>query len=598
MYAYNKPDNLVSLIEYSINQYADLPYFGTKQINDVYTWRSYGQVGKRIDDLRAGLADLGISPNDSVGIIANNRLEWAVAAFATFGLKGRFIPMYEKELPHIWQHIIKDGKIKALFVGNTKLFDQIKLFRSKTPDLKHVFIIDGQGQPTMADLEAVGRKKPISSIRPDPQTIAALIYTSGTTGHPKGVLLTHGNFTSNVNAAKIKFPEITSESRSLSILPWAHSYGQTAELYTFSSVGASIGFIEKVTTIAEDMVKVRPTILIAVPRVFNKIHDQLWYKMKDTGGLAYKLFRIGLDSASNIRKAKAKGRLDIGSKVKFKIADTIVYRKIRQRFGGNLSGAMTASAMMNKEVTQFFSDIGLPIFDCYGLTETSPAVTMNCMKDNKPGSVGRPIDQVKVIIDKTYSQLGSDEGEIVVHGPNVMKGYHNLKEATKTAMTPDGGFRTGDQGRIDKDGFLFITGRIKEQYKLENGKYVFPASLEEEIRMVPGVENAMIFGDGRPYNVCLIIPDFEQLNPWAKTKRISTEPAKMIVSPELNTFLSLEITNHLRNRFGGYEIPKSFILIEENFSIENGTLTQTLKLKRLIVAERYRSQIDAAYQEN
>ena len=221
---------------------------------------------------------------------------------------------------------------------------------------------------------------------------------------------------------------------------------------------------------------------------------------------------------------------------------------------------------------------------------------MNNREANRPGSVGRPIDKVRVVIDKTVADATGDEGEVVVYGPNVMQGYHNKPEATQEVMTEDGGFRTGDIGRLDEDGFLFITGRIKEQYKLENGKYVFPASLEEEIQLSPWVENVLIYGEGRSHNVCLIVPDFLKLSTWANSQGIGeVAPQELIAMPEVETMIKESIAKLLKNKFGGYEIPKTLVLVDEPFSVDNGMLTQTLKLKRRKVLERYMQQIEAAY---
>lgn len=596
MNTYEKPDNLVELIETSVDRHAQRPLFGTPDSQGNYSWVTYGEVGARIDDLRAGLSGIGIGVGDAVGVIAKNRVEWAIAAFAAFGLGGRFIPMYEKELLKIWLHIIRDGGIKALFVANIEIYKAIETLLPESPNLKHVFILDGDETESMADLEEKGRNNPVPSIRPKPEDIAVLIYTSGTTGHPKGVLLSHGNFTSNFIAGGAMFPELSSESRSLSILPWAHSYGQTAELYNFINIGGSIGFVRDPTTIAEDIGKVAPTFLIAVPRVFNKIYDGLWSKIDAAGGLGKKLFVMGLESAARKRMLAARGQSAFWPKFKYRVADHVVFSKIRQRFGGRLKTALTASAMMNMEVAQFFTDIGLPVFDAYGLTETSPAVTMNSREANKPGSVGRTIDQVRVIIDHSRSEESPDAGEVVVYGPNVMQGYHNNPGATRQVMTEDGGFRTGDLGRLDQDGFLFITGRIKEQYKLANGKYVFPAYVEEEIQLSPWVENVLIYGEGRSHNVCLVVPDFSKLGLWAEEKGIGGSPKELIENPQVIAMISQSITDQLKHKFKGYEIPRSFVLVDEPFSVENGMLTQTLKLKRPKVVERYRDQIEAAYE--
>ena len=594
MHIFEKPDNLVELIENSVEKYPDNKMFGTKNEDGEYEWITYREIGKRIDNLRGGLSQAGIEKGDTVGIIASNRKEWAITAFATFGLGGRYIPMYEKELVKIWKHIINDGGIKLLLVATREIYDQIEAMRDELPGLEKVYLIDGKGENTMSGLEKIGADSPVASIRPKPEDIAVLIYTSGTTGNPKGVLLSHGNFTSNVLAGYKVFPELNEKDRGLSILPWAHSFGQTGELYLFSHIGGSVGFMGDVTTLGDDMGKVQPTFLIAVPAVFNRIYAGLLAKMDETGGLAQKLFVMGVASAKKRRELLEKGQSDFLTNLKFKIADTIVFNKIRARFGGRLTGALSGSATMNVEIGHFFSDLGIPVYDCYGLTETTPAATMNGPLAHKPGSVGRPIEHVRVEIDKMFSD-GDEDGEIIIYGPNVMQGYHNKPEATKEVMTEDGGFRTGDRGRLDKDGYLFITGRIKEQYKLENGKYVFPAAIEEEIKLHPLVENAMIHGEGQAFNVCVVVPDFNVLEKYATEHNMPTDPKELVRYKEIREMISDEITKSLKGKFGGYEIPRKFIFLSENFTLDNGTLTQTMKLKRRVVLEQQKNQIADLY---
>ena len=594
MHIFEKPDNLVELIENSLEKYPDNKMFGTKNKDGEYEWVTYREVGERIDNLRGGLSQAGIEKGDAVGIIANNRKEWAIAAYATFGLGGRYIPMYEKELVKIWKHIINDGGIKLLLVATREIYDQIEAMRDELPGLEKVYLIEGEGENTMSGLEKIGADKPVASIRPKPEDIAVLIYTSGTTGDPKGVLLSHGNFTSNVLAGHKVFPGMNENDRGLSILPWAHSFGQTGELYLFSHIGASVGFMGDVTTLGDDMGKVQPTFLIAVPRVFNKIYAGLWAKMNDKGGLAKKLFEMGIESGKKRRQLSENGQSDFFTNLKFKIADAVVFNKIRARFGGRLTGALSGSATMNVEIGHFFSDLGIPVYDCYGLTETTPAATMNGPLAHKPGSVGRPIEHVRVEIDNIYSD-GDEDGEIIIYGPNVMQGYHNKPEATKEVMTEDGGFRTGDRGRLDKDGYLFITGRIKEQYKLENGKYVFPAAIEEEIKLHPLVENAMVHGEGQAFNVCLVVPDFMVLEKYATEHNLPTDPKELVRNKEVMEMISGEISKSLKGKFGGYEIPRKFIYLSENFTLDNGTLTQTMKLKRRVVLEQRKDQIQDLY---
>jgi long-chain acyl-CoA synthetase len=594
MHNFEKPDNLVELIENSLEKYPDNAMFGTKNREGEYEWVTYREVGERIDNLRSGLSQAGINRGDAVGIIANNRTEWAISAYATFGLGGRFIPMYEKELNKIWKHIINDGGIKLLLVATNDIYDQIEAMRDELPGLENVYRIEGTGENTMSGLEKQGAARPVKSIRPQPEDIAVLIYTSGTTGDPKGVLLSHGNFTSNVLAGHKVFPGLNQNDRGLSILPWAHSFGQTGELYLYSHIGGSIGFMGDVTTLGDDMAKVQPTFLIAVPRVFNKIYAGLWAKMDETGGLAQKLFEMGIAAAKERRRLSEKGQSNFFTNLKFKIADAVVFNKIRARFGGRLTGALSGSATMNVEIGHFFSDLGIPVYDCYGLTETSPAATMNGPLAHKPGSVGRPIEHVRVEIDKVFSE-GEEDGEIIIYGPNVMQGYHNKPEATKEVMTADGGFRTGDRGRLDQDGFLFITGRIKEQYKLENGKYVFPAAIEEEIKLHPLVENAMIHGEGQAFNVCLVVPDFSVLEKYIAEHDGPADPQALVQNNAIKEMISGEITKCLKGKFGGYEIPKKFIYLSENFTLDNGTLTQTMKLKRRVVLEQQKDQIKELY---
>lgn len=597
MYQLEKPDNLVEFLEGSVSRYPDNLMFGTKNSQGDYTWVTYREVGHRVDNLRGGLASLGVKPGDTVGIIANNRTEWAICAFATYGLGARWVPMYEAELTSIWKYIVTDSGIKVLFMSKPEILEKVKNFATDIPALERLILVEGTGPDTMEDLEKIGEKNPVPSIKPDPDDVAALIYTSGTTGDPKGVLLTHGNFTSNSHAGQKIYPEFNKDDRGVSILPWAHSYAQTAELYTFVYLGASLGFMESVNTLAQDMVSLKPTFLIAVPRVFNKIYDGIWAKMNEEGGLKKKLFVMAVESTKKKRELAEQGRTDLMTSLKASIGDTLVFSKIRDRFGGRLRGAMTASAAMNPDISRFFFDMGLPIYDCYGMTETSPAITMNCPSAYKLGSVGKPIDKVKVVIDTSVVEEGAQDGEIVVYGPNVMKGYHNKPEATAEVMTADGGIRTGDRGKLDQDGYLFITGRIKEQYKLENGKFVFPAGLEEDIRFIPYIENVMIYGENRPYNICVVIPDFQVLGKYAQEHGLPIDPTELIKSKEVYDLITTEVSNVLKGKYGGYEIPRKFLLLSENFSVDDGTLTQTLKVKRRVVIKKIQDQIEALYQE-
>ncbi len=486
-----------------------------------------------------------------------------------------------------------------LFVSKPEIYEKIKAFPKDIPTLKHIFIIESDGENSMNALEKKGAAKSVPPQVPEPGDIAELIYTSGTTGNPKGVLLSHGNFTSNSLAGIKMYPELKKndgkDALTLAILPWAHSYGQTGELFAVIHMGGAMGLAESAATIVNDIVAVKPTWLVAVPRVFNRIYDGLWTKMNKEGGLAKTLFVMGVEAAKRKRELAAEGKNCLMTDLKLKLADKIVFKKIRERLGGRLMGSMSGSAAMNPEIAQFFFDIGIPIYDCYGLTETSPAATMNASYDYRLGSVGKAIDKVKIVIDSSVVEEGATDGEVIVYGPNVMKGYHNRPEDTNATITADGGFRTGDRGRLDEDGFLYITGRIKEQYKLENGKFCFPVALEEEICLVHFVQQALIYGLNRPYNICIVVPDAEVLLDYAKEKGLPQDMKELVARKEIIDMLSENIANHLKGKFGGYEIPKKFLLLAEPFSVNDGTLTQTLKLKRKVVLDKLKDQIEALY---
>ena len=592
------PYNLVALFEDSVKKYSNNQLFGTKNAaKTAYDWVTYRQVAQRVENFRAGLAALSVNRGDAVAIIANNRTEWAVAAYATYGRGARFIPMYEAELVRIWKYIITDCGAKVLLVSRPDIYEKVKDFPAEIPALKNIILIDGtvNGVQTMAQLEEQGSAKPVPSIQPEPEEIAGLIYTSGTTGNPKGVLLSHRNLAGNAIAAKITFKEFGPTDRTLSFLPWAHSFGQTAELHMLVYVGACTGFAEKNETIVSDLALVKPTILVAVPRIFNKIYEGLQTKMKEQGGLAKFLFDMGVEAAARRRELTCEGKTCLINSTKLAIADKIVFTKVRERFGGRLRFTISSSAALNVKVAEFIEGLGIPVYEAWGMTELSPAHTVNAPGACKMGSVGKSIFGSAVAIDKTLTGADSPDGEIIAYGPNVMVGYHNLPKETAEVLRADGGLATGDRGRLDEDGFLYITGRIKEQYKLENGKYVFPSGIEEAITLSPFIENCMLYGANKPYNVALLVPSFPMLQTWAKNNSINdVEPEHLAKNPKIAEMLLEEVKKYCA-QFAAYEVPKKIFLVQESFTTENGILTPTLKLKRREIMKRWGVNLDALY---
>jgi long-chain acyl-CoA synthetase len=588
-------ENLVDMFISSAARYRNNPLFGVKQ-EATYQWITYVQIAEQVDALRGGLAQLGVGKDDVVAIISNNSPEWAVSAYATYSLGARYAPMYEVQQPKEWKYILNDCKAKVLIVSTQAIYNKTRGFIDELPDLEQVICVASPPNDpnSFAALLDKGRKHPTPPVKPSSDDICGFIYTSGTTGNPKGVLLSHGNITSNINAVHDIFP-MSEQDTSLSFLPWAHSFGQTVELHCLLSYGASMGLAESVNTIIDNLSEVKPTLLFSVPRIFNRIYDGVHKKMAAEGGLKLKLFNRTLANATKRKALEARGESPgFFLRAEGNILDKLVASKIRARFGGRLKYAFSGGAALSKEVATFIDNLGIVVYEGYGLTETSPIATANYPNSRKIGSVGRAIPEVEIRIEPCDG-APEGEGEIVVYGPNVMKGYHNLPEENAKVFTPDGGFRTGDMGRKDADGFVYITGRVKEQYKLENGKYVVPAPLEEQLKLSPFITQVMIDGTNRPYNIAVVVPDLDNLKDWAAQQGLSfSSPDDLLAKPQVTELIKEQVAKYA-SEFKGFERPSRFVLTAEDFTTENGLLTPKMSVKRRFVMERYKAQIDAVY---
>lgn len=576
-------NNLVELYQWSCQRHADREILGTKKAG-TWQWLTYRQFRNLVDEVRGGLASLGVQSGDRVAFIGDNSVEWAVAAYASYGLGAAFVPMYQSQRPSEWQFILADSGARVVFCTNEATYDVLDSMRARLPELHHVIGVSRpDGAPgSWNDLRAIGAAHPVAAVSPDPEQIAGFIYTSGTTGKPKGALLTHHNIMSNIKASH-EIWKLSSEERYLSFLPWAHSYGQTVELHMLMSWGASLAFNDELPRLVENLGEVKPTVLVAVPRIFNRIYDAMTRELSGRPGL---LERIA--QALRPGRARAEGEL-----VALPADDLAVVLAIRDKFfGGRLRYALTGSAAISKDVIEFIDALGISVYEGYGLTETSPVVTTNWPGARKFGSVGKVLPGVRVEIDRSVTS-DSRNGEIVVYGPNVMRGYHNRPEENAAALRSDGGLRTGDLGYFDDDGYLFISGRIKEQYKLENGKYVMPSPLEEALKLSPFIANVMIYGDGKPFNIALVVPNVQALQLWAQKQSIVLA-ADPIQDDRVYALVTAEI-ERLSGHFKGFEKPRGVTLLGEDFTIANGLLTPTLKLKRREAVARYRKVIDAMY---
>ncbi len=588
---------LTDLFESSVARFADRPLFGTKQSDGSWSWLSYKGFGEAVAHARGGLAGLGVGSGDRVAIIADNRVEWAVGAYGTYTLGAAWVPMYEAQQAKDWVYILSDSGAKVAIVADDGIRAQLDDHAGDLPDLTQIVVIDGAAGGdaiTFDELLARGAANELGVAHPDPESIAGLIYTSGTTGNPKGVMLSHANLTSNINTFPDLF-DIGPEDRSASFLPWAHSFGQTVELHFIIGAGASVG-LTSAKTLMDDLPDIKPTILVSVPTVYNRIYDGLQKLMASEGGIKKMLFDAGMANAAKRAALAAEGKTSALADLQHGLFDRLVFSKVRDRFGGRLKYSISGGAAISPEVAEFISALGLTVYEGYGLTETSPVAAANIPGFRKVGTVGREIPGVRIDIDTDVTGT-EDVGEIVIHGPNVMMGYYNLPDEDAKVFTGDGGFRSGDLGSRDEEGFISIRGRIKEQYKLENGKYVVPSPIEEQLQLSGFITNIMVYGEQRPFNVAVIYPDVDALQAWAAENDLGERTLDQLFKEEAVIDLIQREINRQSGPIKGYERVRAFVLTDEEFTPENGMLTPSLKVKRRAVMAKFGDQIEQLYQK-
>jgi long-chain acyl-CoA synthetase len=585
---------LCDVYEASVKKFSARPLFGTREGRG-FRWLSYRDFASQVEVLRSALHAIGVRPGDRVALIAPNSAEWAMVAFATYTAGAVLVPIYPFQRYDDWLDIMRDCQPKVVLTWGIEAASAVNGFRAELADDLTVVCMIDRGLPntlSFDELKAKGLHQAAPFHVVEPEDLATLIYTSGTTGRAKGVELTHRNIASNLSALHQIFP-VTFEDRSLAFLPWAHAFGQVVELYGLFSTGASLAIAPSEDEIVKNMREVQPTLLFSVPKLFNRLYDTLQERIRRDGFVQRKLFEDGLDNARIRRRIRAAGGASASVELKAKMYDRLVFQRIRREFGGNIRYAVSGGAQLAPEVAEFVDSLGITLYEGYGLTEASPIVSANWPGARKLGSVGKPLPGVKVTVDHSVGP-NSRDGEILVHGDNVMRGYYGLPEDT-TKVLSEGALRTGDLGYVDRDGFLFVTGRLKEQYKLENGRYVVPTPLEAELRTSRFIRSAMVTGDGRPYNIALIVPEYGSLREWAREQRILTDShAELAQHPEVRALFAREL-EACADGFRQFEKIRDFLLLEDDFTVEEGTLTHTLKLKRREIAERYAEQIDTLY---
>ena len=594
----DEPKTLVQVFEQAVEKH-NRPDALNYKSGSTWTPISSAEMLRRIRNIAAGLYSLGIKRGDRVAILSESRSEWTLADAGCLFAGAIDVPIYPTLTPGQVRYILNDSGARLLFVADERKFNEVREAVSSCPAVEHVvFWADSnQHDPgiTLLQLENYGedllRQQPelidMLTTAICPGDLATIIYTSGTTGEPKGVMLTHSNVVSNVidSARHLSFNR---NDCVLSVLPLSHVLERVA-MYMYIHHGMAVFFGESLETIGPNLREVRPTIFVGVPRIFEKIYGRVKEKTAEKGRLNVAI----LNWAVTVGKEYA--RLAVAHKpipallgLKHKIADKLIFEKIRMALGGRIRLLVSGGAALPEELGYIYIGAGLPIVQGYGLTETSPVITAGRMDDNRVGTVGKPIPNVEVRI--------AADGEIETRGPHVMRGYYNKPAETRDVMTSDGWFKTGDIGTLDNDGFLSITDRKKELFKTSGGKYIAPQPIEQMIKGSRFVNQVVLVGNGRKFAAALIVPDWERVESYAELKGLNTrDRGELCRHPRVIDLFERQVAA-LTKDLANYESVKKIALIQNELTIEGGELTPTMKVKRRVVDEKYKDVIDKIYE--
>ena len=605
-----------------------LPGLGTGTLTDLFfaSARNYRGVGasrrrpdgrweeldradlvERIRRIAAGLRAVGCEAGDRVAILSHTRLEWGLADWAALLGRQVAVTVYPVLPADQVSHILRDSGSRLVFAADGGQLAKLVEIHAELENLETVVVFDvdqadlagetgkGLNVLSLADLEAAGRVSPAFAAFEDEARkikstdLATLIYTSGTTGQPKGVMLTHRNLAANVRQAKSVLP-ISESDTCLSWLPLSHSFERTVGHLLMWSAGVKIAYAESTETVGRDMMEVRPTLIIAVPRLYEKFYEAVEEAVARGGLVKRAMFAFARYVGGRYSDRAARGRsVDPPTRLGHRIADKLVFSKLRARTGGRVRFFISGAAPLSAEINRFFFASGMTVLEGYGLTETSPVTNVNLPADIRFGTVGPPVPGTELAI--------ADDGEILFRGPQIMAGYYNSPEATSETLEPDGWLHTGDIGELDEDGYLTITDRKKNIIVTAAGKNVAPVALEERMARSPLVENVLLVGDRRKFTLVLAVPNLAALQAAFPDRSPTLDERAVLASrPEVQAVLEADILPRVES-FARYERPKLVVPLPEPFTIDNGLLTPTLKVKRRAVTERHAALIEARFEE-
>jgi long-chain acyl-CoA synthetase len=556
------------------------------------------EFGEAVKNVCLGLNSIGFRAGDKLCLLSENRPEWVMTDLATLCAGGLSVPIYTTLVPEQIRYIIDDSDATVVVVSNIDYWKKIEPIRARLEKVRQFIMIDGPapaGVLTFQDLlekgQALGSAIPglfgELAGRVQPGDEASLIYTSGTTGVPKGVILTHANFLSNIRTVH-EIIEFTEKDVCLSFLPLSHVFERMVN-FTYLYAGCTIAYAESVEAVAQNLLEVRPTIMVSVPRVFEKIYAKVMDQVLVSPALRRKIFFWALGVGRQYGGLKlARKPIPRGLKFRRAIAHKLVFSKIIAKTGGRIRFFVSGAAPLSKEIAEFFYALGLVVLEGYGLTETSPALSVNTFENLKFGTVGKPIPGIEIKI--------AADGEILAKGPNVMKGYYK-KDAETREVFEGGWFRTGDIGHLDEDGFLVITDRKKDLIVTSGGKNVAPQPIENLLKMSPYIANAVVVGDRKRFISALIVPEFEKLEAYAKARNIPFPDREGLVrDARIVDFMRAEVEK-ATPLLAAYERVKKILLLGRDFDIEKGEITPSLKVRRTIIEGRYQDLIESLYRE-